>query len=244
MAKERDARATAVRQIASWLRRTPFHPQWLMPERTVAACIRECQGRVLDVGAADGWLAAWLDPRADYISLDYPTTAIGLYGTRPHIYADACRMPIANESINAIACYEVIEHVPRPDDLLVEVARVLVPGGVAEFTMPFFYPVHDAPHDYQRWTCHGWSRSLKQAGLMPETIEPRGHSLRASAVAMCLALAGPLQGAPSLVICAAIPFLLLAIPFVNLTAWVLAAFWPSWNAMPIGYRILARKSGL
>ena len=149
-----------VRHYASWLRRTPFHPQWLMPPREVSPRIRACPGRVLDIGAADGWLSAQLDASAEYVSLDYPATAIELYRTRPLVFADACAMPFADASFDAIACYEVLEHVARPDALLEEVARVLVPGGVAEFTMPFYYPIHDAPHDYQRWTRHGWSRGL------------------------------------------------------------------------------------
>ncbi len=242
MAANRDVRAS-LRRGASWLRHTPFHPQWLMPKRTVGADIRDCPGRVLDVGAADGWLATRLRHGAEYISIDYPMTAIGLYGTRPRIYADACRMPIANGSIDAVACYEVVEHVSRPDDLLAEVARVLVPGGVAEFTMPFFYPIHDAPYDYQRWTHHGWTRSLEQAGLKPELIEARGHSLHAAATTLCLALAGPFHGRRPLVALVATPFLLLALPIVNLAAWIIAGLWPSWSALSIGYRVLARKPG-
>lgn len=243
MARNHNAQTLSPRRLASWLHRTPFHPQWLMPKRSVAAGIRKCRGRVLDIGAADGWLEAELDQAASYIALDYPTTAINLYGTRPHIYADACHMPIADESMDAVACYEVMEHVRRPDDLLAEVARVLVPGGVVEFTMPFFYPIHDAPHDYQRWTRHGWSRSLAEAGLIPEIIETRGHSLHAAATTTCLGLAGPIQEAKPMAMCAGILFLLFALPVVNLTAWIVAVFWPSWEAQSVGYRVLARKPG-
>ncbi|MBS0214179.1 MAG: class I SAM-dependent methyltransferase [Proteobacteria bacterium] len=207
------------------------------------ASIRECRGRVLDIGAADGWLASRLHEGAHYISVDYPVTAMGLYGTRPHVYADACCMPIADESIDAVACYEVMEHVSRPDDLLAEVARVLAPGGVAEFTMPFFYPIHDAPHDYQRWTRHGWARGLKQAGLDPESIEARGHSLHAAATTLCLGLAGPFHRGRPLALLVAAPVLMAVFPVVNLTAWIVAGLWPSWDAMSIGYRILARKPG-
>src|SRR3546814_8681077 len=89
----------AVRRYASWLRRTPFHPQWLMPKRGVAKEIKECRGRILDVGAADGWLAKELDTTAEYIALDYPTTAIDLYRTKPHVFADARKMPFAHASI-------------------------------------------------------------------------------------------------------------------------------------------------
>jgi SAM-dependent methyltransferase len=232
---------STIRRYASWLRRTPFHPQWLMPGRTVSRQITACQGRVLDIGAADGRLAKQLDASAEYISLDYPATAIGLYGTRPLVFADACAMPFAEASFDAVACYEVLEHVSRPDALLEEVARVLVPGGVAEFTMPFLYPIHDAPHDYQRWTRHGWSRSLAKVGLLVESIEPRGHSLHAAGVTACLGMAGPLQGARLPQVILGIPVLLVAIPVVNLVSWTASYLWPSWDAMSIGYHILVRK---
>jgi SAM-dependent methyltransferase len=231
----------SVRQYASWLRRTPFHPQWLMPRREVSTGIKACPGRVLDIGAADGWLSTQLDASAEYISLDYPATAIQLYRTRPIVFADACAMPFADASFDAIACYEVLEHVARPDALLEEVARVLVPGGVAEFTMPFYYPIHDAPHDYQRWTRHGWSSGLKRAGLTVESIEARGHSLHAAGVAACLGLAGPFQQAKGLQLALGIPMLLVAIPVVNLASWLASRLWPSWDAISIGYRILVRK---
>ncbi len=231
----------AVRKYASWLQRTPFHPQWLMPRKEVSCQIKVCRGRVLDIGAADGWLSTQLDASAEYISLDYPATAIELYRTRPFVFADACAMPFADASFNAIACYEVVEHVSRPDALLEEVARVLVPGGVAEFTMPFYYPIHDAPHDYQRWTRHGWLSGLARAGLVVDSMEARGHSLHAVGVTACLGMAGPLQKAKPLRLVLGIPLLLIAIPMVNLTAWVASRFWPSWDAMTIGYRILARK---
>src|SRR3546814_8298831 len=69
---------------------------------------------------------------AEYIALDYPTTAIDLYRTKPHVFADARKMPFAHASIDAIACYEVLEHVREPDAVLAEDARVLVPGGIAD----------------------------------------------------------------------------------------------------------------
>lgn len=230
-----------VRQYAAWLRRTPFHPQWLMPRREVSDRIKACPGRVLDIGAADGWLAGQLQASVRYVSLDYPATAIGLYRTRPHVFGDACSMPFADASFDAVACYEVLEHVARPDALLEEVSRVLVPGGVAEFTMPFYYPIHDAPHDYQRWTRHGWSRGLQRAGLVVESIEARGHSLHAVGVTACLGLAGPFQQAKGLRLALGIPVLLAAIPVVNLASWVASRLWQSWDAMSIGYRVLARK---
>ena len=238
-----ESRPASVRRLASVLHRTPFHPQWLMPERVVSTAISKCRGRLLDVGSADGWLSGIIADSASYISLDFPPTALGLYGTRPHVFADACRMPFVDESIDAVACYEVLEHVRQPGALLAEVSRILVPGGVVELTMPFFYPLHDEPHDFQRWTRHGWVVGLKAAGLTPEVIEPRSSAVHSAAVAMCLSLAGPLQHGSVVKLLVALPVLLFAIPVVNLSAWILGAVWPPWGAMPIGYRVLARKPG-
>lgn len=212
-----------------------------MPKRRISKEIKECRGIVLDIGAADGWLGQHLDSTEKYISLDYPDTAIGLYGVRPHIFADACRMPIADASVGAVACYEVLEHVRQPAAVLAEVRRILVPGGVAEFTMPFLYPIHDAPHDYQRWTQHGWLRSIERAGLVLDEIEPRGHALRAAAIIMCLGLAGPFRNSRPAMMLLGLPVLLALLPAINLSAAVLSSFWPSWDAMTVGYRILVRK---
>lgn len=232
---------SAIRRWASWLERTPFHPQWLMPVRVVSRQVRECKGRVLDIGAADGRLSRQLHPSAEYVSLDYPVTANALYGTRPLVFADACCMPFADSSFDAVACFEVMEHVARPDALLEEVARVLVPGGVAEFSMPFLYPIHDAPFDYQRWTRHGWSRSLERAGLVVDSIEARGHSLHAVAVVACLAMSGPILRASPLKLALALPVLLVLLPAVNVVAWLASHLWPSWDAMSLGYRVMARR---
>jgi len=220
MAGTTDARANVLRRIASLLGRTPFHPQWLMPEVAVAAGVRLCRGRVLDVGSATGWVAGHLAADAQYIALDYPMTATALYGTRPHLFADACCLPIGSGTIDAVTCYEVMEHVQRPEALLSEVARVLAPGGVAEFTMPFFYPIHDAPHDYQRWTSYGWKRSLRQAGLKIEVLEARGHPLHAVAVTACLGLAAPLMKSGPAALVLGVPLLLLVLPVINITSWV------------------------
>src|SRR3546814_7433894 len=126
-----------LRAYARWLRGSPLHPWWLMPKRAVDAQIRACRGTVLYIGAADRWLHSKLAPEATYIALDYPTTAIGLYGTCPDGFGDARSLPFATTSIDAVTCYEVLEHVRDPVQVLVQIARVLSPGGVAELTMPF-----------------------------------------------------------------------------------------------------------
>lgn len=233
--------ASFLRKHAARLVSTPLHPQWLLPSRRVDPRIRSKAQVVLDIGAADQWLRAHLADGTTYIALDYPTTAVGLYGFRPQIYADATRLPFADETIDAVACYEVLEHVRDPDQVIIEIARVLVREGVVEFTMPFLYPIHDAPYDFQRWTRHGWERSLRRGGLEIDSIEPTNHPLHASAVVMSLALAGPLQRPGGIKRIFFLAMLALLVPTINISAWFLALWWPSWDAAASSYRVRARK---
>jgi SAM-dependent methyltransferase len=140
-----------------------------------------------------------------------------------------------------VVCLEVIEHVRDPEGTLAEVARVLRPGGYACLSMPFLYPVHDAPHDYQRWTRHGWIRSAARAGLRVETLRASGSAIEAAGLLACLALVGPLQGAPAWRVALVAPFALLLVPSINLAAWFLARLWPGWTAMSTGLEVELRK---
>lgn len=232
-----------VRQTARWVSATPFHPQWLMTlvDGGVPSHLSSTGGFVLDVGSGRRWLQRRVAGDAHYIALDYPPTAMNLYGSVPDVFGDACSLPFKDASFDAVACLEVIEHVANPADAMREIARVLKSGGRAFLTMPFLYPIHDAPHDYQRWTYHGWVRSAAAAGLSVEDLRPTGRALHAAGLLTCLALAGPLISARPGARWALLPLLLVMVPVINITAAAAAWLWPSWDAMPIGYRVELRK---
>lgn len=230
-----------LRVAASWFSSTPLHPQWLMEDRLVLPEVAGSKGVVLDIGSATRWLRSRLDPDASYIALDYPATATALYGTRPDVHADARALPIATASIDVVVCLEVLEHVESPERALEEMHRVLKPGGIAMVSMPFLYPVHDAPHDFQRWTSHGWVAQAGQAGFKVRRLEPVGHSIHAAAVLAALAVTGPLQGARAGSLSWRVPLAVPIVLLVNLSAWCLAWLWPRWSAMCTGHRLLLEK---
>lgn len=228
-----------------WLIRTPLHPQWLLGSRAPLArwISARAFGQVLDIGCADRWVAPHLAPGCDYLALDYPPTG-RLYAARPHLHASAAALPLIDRSADTVLLIEVAEHLAEPARAFAEIARVLRPGGRMLFTVPFLYPVHDAPHDYQRWTSHGLRFALARAGLEVDSIVPTHHSAESAALLLNLALVGQLLEAlrrrhPGALL---LPFALLLVPLVNFGGWICSRLLPSWDAQTTGYRIEARRS--
>lgn len=234
--------------MRKWLksfRRTPLHPQWLLGDngRTKEWVRLHARGSVLDVGCADRWIEPHLPQDCDYIGLDYPATGELLYGSRPDIFADASQLPLRDASVDTVILLEVLEHLRQPAQALSEIARVLRPGGTLLLTMPFLYPVHDAPHDYQRLTRYGLVRDAEEAGFRVDSISGRLGSIEAAGLITCLSLGGTAMEAlrrrsPGMVL---VPLLFLLVPVINLSAWCGKLLLPSWDALTNGYLLAARK---
>lgn len=233
------------RNAVDVLRSTPLHPQWLLgsKNRTVRWIGQESKGVVLDIGSADSWVKSKLSENCTYIALDYPATGADLYGATPDIFATASSLPIQSGSVDTVLMLEVLEHLEHPARALSEASRALKSGGHLLLTIPFLYPIHDAPHDYQRLTFHGLSRDLKASGLANASIVASLHSAKTAGLLISLALAGACLEACTRksVSVLMIPALLALIPLVNLAAWSLAFLTPSWEPMTAGYILQATK---
>ena len=64
-------------------------------------------------------------------------TAPGHVDERGIRHEDLTRLSMANDSLDAILCFDVLEHVPGYDKALAECLRVLAPGGALLFSVPF-----------------------------------------------------------------------------------------------------------
>ncbi len=229
------------RRLAANLRNLPCHPQWLLEPHRLEAAIARLGGKVLDVGCADRWVERVCGPAADYIGLDLPVTGRGLYAARPDIFADAAILPFASASIDAVVCLEVLEHVRNPVGALGEFARVSKPGATLLLSMPFMYPIHDAPFDFQRLTEHGLRRDLDGAGFDVVKLEKTGHAVRAAGLLLSLALVGGIYERRRWFDYLRMPFAVAAVVAVNLTATALAWMTPDWPALGSGYEVEARR---
>ena len=229
------------RRLAADLRYLPCHPQWLLERHRPEDAIARLGGRVLDVGCADRWVERFCAAGVDYIGLDLPLTGRGLYAARPDIFADAAILPLASASMDAIVCFEVLEHVRNPVGALAEFARVSKPGATLLLSMPFMYPIHDAPFDFQRLTEHGLKRDLDAAGFDLVSMEKTGHAVRAAGLLLSLALVGGLHERRRWFDYLRMPFAVIAVTAVNLCALLLAWATPDWGALGSGYQLEARR---
>ncbi|WP_187265908.1 class I SAM-dependent methyltransferase [Alkalisalibacterium limincola] len=237
-----------MRFLAKMLRSTPLHPQWLIRrERLVFEKeLRELSGLTLDVGCGDRWLASHLPRNCQYVGVDYPATGKTLYNSKPEIYADASLLPFPDETFDCLLMFEVLEHFRKPGAALAEAARVLARRGTLVLSVPFIYPLHDEPYDFQRFTIHGLVRDLDEAGFTDVSMSRRLNAIETAALTGAIALASSVvialkQRSPTLVLA---PALLLSIPVLNLLGRIFGILMPDWPALTNGYVIRASRKHL
>jgi SAM-dependent methyltransferase len=123
---------------------------------------------VLDVGCGNRPYAD-LFTDCQYIGLNYSAE-----DACPDVIADAMVLPIATGAIDMIFCTQVLEHLRKPWLFLEECHRVLREGGWIVLSAPFYWPLHEEPHDYFRYTRHGLEDLVIGAGFTQCEIRSDG----------------------------------------------------------------------
>ena len=229
------------------LKRTPLHPQWFAffrDDRYLAACCKNLSGLVVDIGCADGKPRQYLPGNSEYVGIDYYSTAIEWYGTRPDLFADAQALPLQDDSVDHVLMLDVLEHLPDPHQSLREVLRVLKIGGTLTIQVPFLYPVHDAPLDFHRWTRHGLRRAAAEHGFRIEDERAVGHPVETAALNTNIAVSKMILNwiaarNPLALSVVLLPIFVLA---VNCAAWLAAAVSRADDMMPYAYRMTWAKA--
>jgi len=163
------------------------------------------------------------------------------------IVSDICAIPLRDASFDVILCSEVIEHVAQPIDALMELARLLRPGGLLLVTAPLRSGLHQEPyHFYGGYTPYWYHRYLGLGHFDRIEISPVGGLFRAYAeeglrVALYLCPLVP----PNLIIkWLLLPFWVIALPCLLLLVPVMSAIdaLVPIRAFTVGYRVRATKA--
>lgn len=130
---------------------------WL--DTALSAFSADMRGVVVDIGGKRTNKRGSFQPPAHqarawwYVNLDLET--------KPDVYADVAQVPLRGQSVDCVICTEVLEHLPRPERCVEEIHRLLRDGGLVLASVPFFYPVHADPYDFQRFTEDGLRQLFK-----------------------------------------------------------------------------------
>jgi len=85
---------------------------------------------VLDAGCGSGRIFRYeLAPGCRVVGVDIGQELRDNPNVADRVRGDVQRLPFADASFDAVLSSHVMEHLPRPDEALTEVARVLKPGG-------------------------------------------------------------------------------------------------------------------
>jgi SAM-dependent methyltransferase len=73
---------------------------------------------------------------------------------------------LGDETYDTVVLSDVLEHIREPHALLCEVSRILrSDGGVLLLNVPFYYPIHEEPFDFYRYTRYSLDWMCTDAGL-------------------------------------------------------------------------------
>jgi SAM-dependent methyltransferase len=139
-----------------------------------AAIAAHARGALADIGCGKfPYYGIYRDRTTSVAGVDWPNSL----HDNPHIdhFCDLNEgIGLNDESVDTVLCTDVLEHIYRPARLWSEIARVLTHGGKAIIGTPFYYWIHEAPHDYYRYTKFALERHAQDARLEVLSIEPIG----------------------------------------------------------------------
>jgi SAM-dependent methyltransferase len=135
---------------------------------------KHARGKLLDLGCGKVPLyAVYREFVTDNICVDWSNT------THKNEYLDyeldlTKNLPFSDSEFDTIILSDVLEHIPVPELLWREMARILSSNGKIIMNVPFYYWLHEQPHDYYRYTEFALRRFAETSGLRLIQLEPIG----------------------------------------------------------------------
>jgi len=122
-------------------------------------------GRLLDFGCGSKPYKELFINVSDYVGLDYENPGHSHTNEEIDVYYNGKDIPFPPTHFDCLLSTEVLEHVANIELTLKEWHRVLKPKGRLLLTVPFFFPEHEMPHDYRRYTAIGIETVLMEHGF-------------------------------------------------------------------------------
>ena len=128
-------------------------------------------GRVLDIGCGNKPYAPMFENKiTEYVGCD----VIQSSNFCVDVLSPADKIPLADSQFDTIFSTQTIEHVANHQGMLDEAYRLLKPKGYAIVSGPMYWPLHEEPYDFFRFTKHGFRYILEKSGFTVVEINSNG----------------------------------------------------------------------
>ncbi len=137
----------------------------------ISAITYYARGRLLDIGCGNKPYQDVIAPHiSEYIGCDIVQSSKNCVD----ILSAANVIPLNGETFDTIISTQTIEHVEDHQGLVTEAYRLLKPEGHFILSGPMYWPLHEEPYDFFRFTKHGFRYILEKAGFEIVSIEANG----------------------------------------------------------------------
>jgi len=129
-------------------------------------------GKILDIGGKkEQKRGSFRPPMEKVVSWEYLNIDTS---TNPDYSCSVEDIPVEDKHFDMIVLTEVLEHLENPPAALKECFRILQDNGTMIATMPFLYPLHADPCDFQRWLPEKINKEFGDAGFKVCKLIPMG----------------------------------------------------------------------
>jgi len=154
-----------------------FNPHYIIRGQLYSAIKRNVhyiKGDVLDFGCGSKPYKSLFNVNS-YTGLDYETEVSSRNeDLSADVFYDGKTIPFGDDHFDGAFSSEVLEHVFNPDEILPEIHRVLKPGAHLMLSCPFFWPEHEQPYDYARYSSFGLKHLMEKNGFEVVHYEKTG----------------------------------------------------------------------
>ena len=120
-------------------------------------------GKLLDLGCGNKPYSHIYNEYCDSsIGCDVPFSLHKNAKVEVECYAEDIDKHFELNLFDCVLCTEVLEHTVNDRKVISNINTILKPGGSLIISTPFTYVLHEAPHDYRRYTYYGLRKILEE----------------------------------------------------------------------------------
>lgn len=110
-----------------------------------------------------------------YVGVDVRISGHDHRNSKIDVFYDGKVLPFPDECFDSLISFEVLEHVFNPDQIMLELNRVLKTNGRILISVPFCWNEHEIPFDYARYSSFGIKSLLERHGFDVLEVHKTGN---------------------------------------------------------------------